>query len=286
MAFHARKLLKAGDTAEDARLALQQDVNRRNEEFRFNVGPRTTGVDDVLKAVSIGGLGIAAISGAALLLTAGAAIPGSIFGLGLAAGLGGLAVRGSRARCRADISGERWLKIMRGRVGDWVFKLGGVGLKGGAALGAGTYRPTEMAIGLAADRLYEELPKETRKALSGLPDTVRGLEADARSLRAQVAELNGVLAELGDDPAVPGRDAREKVRADVSATRDEAEARMREAVTALETIRVGLLRMHAGESVTMELKAAQGISSDLEGLLDGHLHHRGRVILRVCPPTG
>lgn len=147
---------------------------------------------------------------------------------------------------------------------------GGVGLTGGAALGAGTYRPTEMAIGLAADRLYEELPKETRKALSGLPDTVRGLEADARSLRAQVAEVNGVLAELGDDPAVPGRDAREKVRADVSATRDEAEARMREAVTALETIRVGLLRMHAGESVTMELKAAQGISSDLEGLLDGH----------------
>ncbi|HIF21844.1 MAG TPA: hypothetical protein EYQ27_08035 [Gemmatimonadetes bacterium] len=104
----------------------------------------------------------------------------------------------------------------------------------------------------------------------GVADTVRGLEADTRSLRAQVAELNGVLAELGDDPAVPGRDAREKVRADVSATRDEAEARMREAVTALETIRVGLLRMHAGESVTMELKAAQGISSDLEGLLDGH----------------
>lgn len=89
-----------------------------------------------------------------------------------------------------------------------------------------------------------------------------------------MAELNGVLAELGDDPAVPGRDAREKVRADVSATRDEDEARMREAVTALETIRVGLLRMCAGEgvlqSVTMELKAAQGISSDLEGLLDGH----------------
>ena len=158
-----------------------------------------------------------------------------------------------------------------------------------------------MAIGLAADRLYEELPKETRKALSGLPDTVRGLEADARSLRAQVAEVNGVLAELGDDPAVPGRDAREKVRADVSATRDEAEARMREAVTALETIRVGLLRMHAGESVTMELKAAQGISSGPGGssrraprggaparsaASDGHLHHRGRVMLRVCPPTG
>ena len=49
---------------------------------------------------------------------------------------------------------------------------------------------------------------------------------------------------------------------------------MREAVTALETIRVGLLRMHAGESVlqsvTMGLKAAKEISSDLESLLEGH----------------
>lgn len=79
---------------------------------------------------------------------------------------------------------------------------------------------------------------------------------------------------MGDDPAAPGEEARAKVRADVSATRDEAESRLREAVTALETIRVGLLRMHAGESVlhsvTMDLKAAKEISSDLGSLLEGH----------------
>ena len=209
-----------------------------------------------------------------LFLFGGAAIPGAIFGAGLTTGLVALAARGSRARRRADVGGERWLKRMRGRMGRWIFKLGGFRLKGQLALGGSTYRPTEMAIGLAADRLYEELPKETRRSLSGLPDTVRGLEADARSLRAQVAELNSVLAELGDDPVAPGEEARAKARADVTATRDEAQSRLREAVTALETIRVGLLRMHAGESVlqsvTMELKAAKEISSDLEGLLEGH----------------
>lgn len=275
LAHQARKLLKSGHTVEDARLAFQQDVIRLNEEFRFDVGPRTTGVDVFLKWTSVGGLGAAALSIVPLWLLPSA--PGALWGgfaLGLVTGLGASALRFTRARSRADIVGERWLKLLRGRIGDWVFKLGGFRLERRAALGASTYRPTEMAIGLAAGRLYEELPKETRRALSGLPDTVRGLEADARSLRGQVAELNSVLAELGDDPAAPGEEARAKVRADVSATRDEAESRLREAVTALETIRVGLLRMHAGESVlhsvTMELKAAKEISSDLESLLEGH----------------
>ena len=42
----------------------------------------------------------------------------------------------------------------------------------------------------------------------------------------------------------------------------------------LETIRIGLLRMHAGESVlqsvTMELKAAKSLSEDMVNLLEGH----------------
>ena len=260
---------------EDARIALEQDVRQRNEEFQFEVGPRTTGVDVLLKWLSLGGFGVAALTAVPLWLSLGPATSlWSLLTVALVTGLGAGALHGSRARRRADIAGERLLKRLRGRLGDWVFKLGGFGLKGRAALAASTYRPTEMAIGLAADQLYEDLPKETRRSLSGLPDTVRGLEADARSLRGQVAELDSVLAELGDDPAVPGQEARAKIRDDVSATRDEAESRMREAVTALETIRVGLLRMHAGESVlqsvTMELKAAKEISSDLESLLEGH----------------
>ena len=275
LAYHARRLLRAGHTVEDARIALEQDVRQRNEEFQFEVGPRTTGLDGLLKWLSLGGFGVAALTAVPLWLSLGPARSlWSLLTVALVTGLGAGALHGSRARRRADIAGERLLKRLRGRLGDWVFKLGGFGLKGRAALAASTYRPTEMAIGLAADQLYEDLPKETRRSLSGLPDTVRGLEADARSLRGQVAELDSVLAELGDDPAVPGQEARAKIRDDVSATRDEAESRMREAVTALETIRVGLLRMHAGESVlqsvTMELKAAKEISSDLESLLEGH----------------
>ena len=64
------------------------------------------------------------------------------------------------------------------------------------------------------------------------------------------------------------------MRASVEATREEAQGKLREAVAALETIRLGLLYMQARtgtvESLTMELEAAKGISDDMENLLAGH----------------
>ena len=277
LASQARKVLKAGHTVDDARLALHQDVIRRNEEFRFEVGERTTVVDRIATRIAAGGLivGAGAFGAAALL---GSVAPDFLWGFGsfgLVAGLGGLLLRLARASRRADVAGERWSKLWGSRVGDWLFKLAGIWLPTPEPTGLGTYRPTEMAIGLAASRLFQELPKETRRELSDLPDTLQRLETDARALRTQVKELNSVLAEIGEDPAAPVSDAREKVRAEVGATRDEAESRLRSAVTALETIRLGLLRMHAGESVlqsvTMELETARGLSHNMANLLEGHL---------------
>ena len=171
--------------------------------------------------------------------------------------------------------GERWLRFWKGRIGKGFFKLGGLKLKRVAPAVAGVHRPTEVVIGLAADRLFEELPKETRRSLKGLPDTVKALEDDAQSMRRQVAELDAVLAEIGDDdPSRPSAGERARVRASVEATRDQAREKLREAVAALETVRLGLLYMHAGtgtvDSLTMELKAAQGLSDDMEKLLEGH----------------
>ena len=123
--------------------------------------------------------------------------------------------------------------------------------------------------------MFEELPKETRKELDGLPDTVRALEDDAQAMRRQVAEMDVVLAEIGDDdPSLPSAGERAQVRGSIEATRDEAREKLRAAVAALETIRLGLLYMHAGsgtvESLTMELRVAQGLSDDMENLLAGH----------------
>jgi serine/threonine-protein kinase len=269
LAYEARKVLKAGHTLEDTRLALQLDVTRWNEELRFEVGDRR-----VVSAVSVGAL-VAGVGAVGAVVIFGA--PEFLLGVG---GLGILlgsvmtlrkVVRGVKA---AELVGKGLLKILGGRFGDRVFKLAGLGLRDAVPVGIGAYRPTEMAIGLAANKLFDDLPKETRRELAGLPDTVQKLEEDVRALRVQVRELNSVLAEIGDDPAAPGSEAREKIRAEVEATRDAAAARLRDAVTALEQVRLGLIRIHAGEqvlpNVTMELKAAKDLSEDMANLLEGH----------------
>ena len=65
LAYQARKVLKAGHTLEDTRLALRQDVTRRNEELRFEFGDRVTTVERVASAVAVtglvGGIGVFAI---------------------------------------------------------------------------------------------------------------------------------------------------------------------------------------------------------------------------------
>ena len=274
LARQARKVLKAGHTLEDTRLALQLDVTRLNEEVRFEVGDRVTTFGRVVFAVGVSGM-IAGIGAFGAVGIFGA--PRFLLPVGMILTMIGFiaTIRRGVPRVKVvELAGKGLLKILGGRVGNWIFKLGGLRLRDTAPVGIGAYRPTEMAIGLAANKLFEDLPKETRRELAGLPDTVQKLEEDVRALRVQVRELNSVLAEIGDDPAAPGSGAREKIRADVEATRDAAAARLRDVVTALEQVRLGLIRIHAGEqvlpNVTMELKAAKDLSEDMANLLEGH----------------
>ncbi|MBT8488850.1 MAG: serine/threonine protein kinase, partial [Gemmatimonadetes bacterium] len=62
--WQARKLLQTGFSDDDARMALLEDVNRRNEELRFEVGPRKTDLDVVLNWLT--GTGFAVALGAVL----------------------------------------------------------------------------------------------------------------------------------------------------------------------------------------------------------------------------
>jgi hypothetical protein len=195
-----------------------------------------------------------------------------------------------RARARGDVMGERYLRFWKSRPGKWLFDLAGLRLKRVApTLSAGVHRPTEAVIGLEADRLFEALPKETRQSLESLPETVQALEADAQAMRRQVSEMETILAEIGDDdPSRPSAEERARVRGSVEATRDEAQRKLREAVAALETIRLGLLYMQAGtgtvERLTMELDAAKALSDDMDNLLAGH--REVERILRERRETG
>jgi len=270
--LHARRLLAAGYGLDDARLGLHKDVERRLEEIRFEFGKGLTIVDKVARVVTWGGfsVGLAAFIAA---FASGNENLFILFGVSVDVGMLAAIVSGFRNKRRRDLMGESLLSVLRSRVGDWMFKVSGVGL-GARALSAGAaHRPTEVAIGIAADRLFAELPKPLRRELHGLPETIKRLEADAKSMRLQVEELSTVLAEIGDDPERVGSEERAKLRAEVEGTHEEAKGRMTDAVRALETIRLGLLRLHAGdgnvESLTLELGSARDVSAAIDRLLDG-----------------
>ncbi len=270
---NARRLLRSGFTLDDAIAAFAEDVKLKDEEFRFQVGQRVTWVDRAIRVLKVGGYAAALVS-LPLVLTDKVASIG-FFSWPFVTGVTASVAQEIRARLRSDVMGERWLRFWKGFTGRGVFKLAGVGLKRVAAAITGAHRPTEVAIGLAADRLFEELPKDVRKELDGLPQTVKTLEDDAQTMRRQLRELEAVLAEIGDDdPARPGARERARVRESVKATRDEAREKLEKAVKALETIRLGLLLMHTGgasaEHLTMDLASARDISDDISNLLDGH----------------
>lgn len=288
LARAARRLLRSGFTRTDATVAFLRDIERREEEYRFQVGERRTWLDRLARVVKLGGLGTAAVSlGVGVVSGAGGWF--TIFGIALPVGLTGTLVQEVRARKRGDVMGERYLRLWKSRFGRSLFELAGLKLKRVAPALSGLHRPTEVVIGLEADRLFEELPKETRRTLEGLPETVRALEEDARTLRREVEEMDAILAEIGDDdPSLPSAAERNRVRASVQATREEAGEKLRQAVAALETIRLGLLHLHAGsgtlEHLTTELEAARGLSDDMEHLLAGH--REVERILRERRQTG
>jgi len=280
LGLYARRLLEAGYTLDDGRLAIREDGERRLEEIRFEYGKGLTWVDKGLRLLAAGGFGA----------VFGCVAVGLYFGLDLSipasvasqVGVFSAFAAAMRNKRRRDWIGDAASWLVEGALGRLTFGIGGLALDR-KALGAGAHRPTEMAISIAADRLYEELPREYRRELKGLPAAIARLEADARTMRQQVEGLDRLLAEVGDDPGGPVSDERGALRADLAGTRDEARARLTQAVSALEKIRLGLLRLHAGdgtvESLTVELGSAGELSRAIDALLQGQ-----REVARLLRP--
>jgi cell division septum initiation protein DivIVA len=133
------------------------------------------------------------------------------------------------------------------------------------------HRPTELAIGLAADALYDALPAPTRLELRELPPIVRRLEREAETLRERVDHLDARLQELDGSGASSLADRRREVGDALRRAREEAAQRRDTTVTALESIRLELLRLQAGtpagESITNVLETARRLGQDVDRLV-------------------
>ena len=163
-----------------------------------------------------------------------------------------------------DIDTELWAKLWMGRIGKLAFSVARRFLGDQVHKSSMTHRATELSLGLAAEQLYESLPKETRQALVGLPALLARLQDDAQALRKHYDELQETLAVSTDE-------ASSAEYAQLRATRDAAHAKLGEAVGALETIRLELLRLHAGsatvEGLTTHLGLAAEVSNEVRRLI-------------------
>jgi serine/threonine-protein kinase len=137
--------------------------------------------------------------------------------------------------------GRLFSRLLRGRFGRWMFRVGGAGLGARSALPAAGER-TELALGRAVDDLFHGLPAPQREQLGDVPAVIAGLEADALALRQHAGTPDGA-------------------------------ARLATAVAILETLRLDLLRLHAGagslDELTRDLEAARQVGEEVDAHVQG-----------------
>jgi len=268
----ARGLLKAGFDHGDLGVAFKAEIERSREERAFGVGHGASLLERILKWISAGSFGGVLLT--ALLVGNSWEFPffAGFFGsIGVASGFGMLVM----LQRRRDVDTEFWGKLWMGRLGRWLFRVARsfVGPKGIPA--PLTHRPTELSIGMAAEQLYEGLPKVTRQQLRDLPDVVHRLEDDAQRTRRRLEELQDVLGGVKATSADPTIGARhDRILAELTAERELVQQRLADAVAALETIRMNLLRLHAGtgsiRNLTTDLGLAREVAKEIDLLLQGH----------------
>ena len=242
-----RRLMRAGFSLEEARVALRQQEEHRREELAFEYGDRPSPLGRGIRVATY------VVAGATImaLLTA-IAFPGIMdrvttayvaFAGTISTIVGGILGTVFPGRMLKPGEGPRSLRswFWNSPAGALAARLTGWRLRrdAGAPL---LQHVTEVAIGMAAQELYEALPSESRERVPELPRTLKALEAEAQALRQRL-----------DDPA--------------------AGARLASVVSALETIRLDLLKLHAGTSdlhaLTEAVQVAQRLGAEVDALIQG-----------------
>jgi serine/threonine-protein kinase len=282
----ARRFLASGFDPQDLGPAFRVEIEQGREERVFEYGRSASTYERAMRLLAAGGASIAVVSGSILFSTPWDAmrelyafLP-AVFGWSLFGTMTTSFLWLTRLNRRIDLDTRIWSWLWQGPVGRLLFRLARPFVSKKTLPPPPTHRATELALGMAAERLFEELPKETRLQLKDLPEIVRRLESDAQRMRPRLEELNAALEGAGERGRLSGQIAgdikarRDRVVVDLQAERDLVQRRLKDAVAALETIRLNLLRLHAGtgsvHSLTTDLTLAREAVKEVDLLLEGH----------------
>jgi hypothetical protein len=286
--YRLRKLLRVGYGLEDIIAALRASFERHREEFLYENGGEPSTRERLLTFVGasglvIGGAGvIAAIAGPHQLMRF--AVPVGF--VGLYVGLFSTAFSSRWRRLRLG-TGSLWSKMWSGPVGKQLAQLASINLGDRAVLAD---RPTEMAIAMSAEAMFATFPKELRESLGDVPKVLHDLEAHARAIRSRIEDLDASLAEAQRGPTrAIATNRQDALVADLTAAREHAQARLEQIVTALENLRLDLLRLRAGggsvEGITLDLATAREFGQEADRLLESGREVEQALALRRGPSS-
>jgi hypothetical protein len=295
----ARRLLKLGFGHADLEPAFKAEIERGREERAVDTGLGPSLAERALRAGSVAGWITFATS------LAFGINPSWVFSqtslalmtLGGFAGTGGLTGYLILLQQRRDVDAEFYAGLWTGPLGRMLFRAARLVTPQRMLSASVTHRPTELSIGMAAEQLYQDLPKETRRQLGDLPEVIHRLEGDAQRLRSRHEALAEAASRAGSGDVAGGGEGegtstdliagrRDEALDAVERERDEVRVRLSRTVAALETIRLSLLRLHAGsgtvESVTTDLGLAFEAAEDVNLLLQARREVDAEL---KAPPT-
>ena len=282
----ARRLLKLGFGHADLEPAFEAESERQAEERGLETSGEASLPERALRVISVLGW-----------LTLGA---GFAFGvntnmifpefavlmmqIGAIVGPGALLTSLTMLQQRRDVDVEFYERLWTGSFGRMVFREAQRLTPRRLLATSATHRATELSIGMAAEQLYEALPRETRQHLGDLPEVIHRLEADAQRLRREHEALAEAAAAAAGRDVAEGEgaatgtdliaDRRDEELRGVEDEREAVRARLSRTVAALEAVRLSLLRLHAGsatlEGVTLDLTAAFEAAREVDQLLEAH----------------
>ena len=150
-------------------------------------------------------------------------------------------------------------RIWNSRVGEWMARRLGAPEQS-RAVGGGVFRPTEVALGIAASELFAALPEAYRVELFELPAIIAALEARAAEARAEVDVVAALARPDSGDTAI------------LETRRSAASANLAASVGALERVRLDLLKLHGGagdlKPLTTLIEEAQLVADDVRRLAE------------------
>ena len=287
--FRLRRLLADGYVVDDIHAAKRERLLARSEEIEYErrqSSPKVRQVMRILLGASLGAAGV----GLGIALNASRLESAHLLGRGelqatqeqlvmlffpalCGATIGGVALGGEFVRlCLAGRLAAASIAFWKGKWGARLAKVASFGLKPPARPALGMPMLTEVALGRATDHLFDALPKATRRELAGLPAIVRRLESDAGTLRVTISKLDDQLAAFEFGTGAIDDAERSTVAGSLRATRTTAADRLSATVTALEGIRLDLLRLQMGtagvESVTASLQVATAMADRIAETAD------------------